>query len=179
MKAIATAAAALATLAFAPGMVPPGTAYHVDAAKGDDANPGTSPESTEVVRLPGLRQPVEVLVDRWGVPHIFAENESDLFFAQGFNAARDRLFQLDLWRRRGLGQLAEVLGPRYVEQDRAARLYLYRGDMEREWRAYSSKNTMDAARIARKFAAAYSEEESAWKSSSCLHENMRQCLPPV
>ena len=44
MKAIATAAAALATLAFAPGMVPPGTAYHVDAARGDDANAGTSPE---------------------------------------------------------------------------------------------------------------------------------------
>jgi penicillin amidase len=116
-------------------------------------SPGTSPESTEVVQLPGLRQPVEILVDRWGVPHIFAENENDLFFAQGFNAARDRLFQLDLWRRRGLGQLAEVLGPEYVEQDRAARLFLYRGDMEREWRAYSSKSTMDAARIARKFAA--------------------------
>ena len=116
-------------------------------------NPDTSPESAEVVRLPGLRQPVEILVDRWGVPHIFAENESDLFLAQGFNAARDRLFQLDLWRRRGLGQLAEVLGSRYVEQDRAARLFLYRGDMEREWRAYSARNTMDAARIAGAFTA--------------------------
>jgi penicillin G amidase len=116
-------------------------------------NPGASPVPTEVVQLPGLRQPVEILVDRWGVPHIFAGNENDLFFAQGFNAARDRLFQLDLWRRRGLGQVAEVLGPRYVEQDRAARLFLYRGDMEREWRAYSSKSTMDAARVARKFAA--------------------------
>jgi penicillin G amidase len=127
------------------------TCAHAPAALAQ--SPGTPSESTEVVQLPGLRQPVEILVDRWGVPHIFAENESDLFFAQGFNAARDRLFQLDLWRRRGLGQLAEVLGPRYVEQDRAARLFLYRGDMEREWRAYSSKNSMDAARIARKFAA--------------------------
>ena len=116
-------------------------------------SPGTSQRPSEVVQIPGLRQPVEILVDRWGVPHIFAGNENDLFFAQGFNAARDRLFQLDLWRRRGLGQLAEVLGPRYVEQDRSARLFLYRGDMEREWRAYSSKNTWDAARIARKFSA--------------------------
>jgi len=66
-------------------------------------NSGVSQKPTEVVELPGLRQPVEILVDRWGVPHIFAGNENDLFFAQGFNAARDRLFQLDLWRRRGLG----------------------------------------------------------------------------
>ena len=114
---------------------------------------GTSSKSTEVVRLPGLRQPVEILLDRWGVPRIFAENESDLFFAQGYNAARDRLFQLDLWRRRGLGRLAEVIGPGFVEQDRAARLFLYRGDIEREWRAYSSKNTMEAAHIAGAFAA--------------------------
>jgi len=57
---------------------------------------------SETVTLPNLRQPVEILIDRWGVPHIYARNEADLFFAQGFNAARDRLFQIDLWRRRGL-----------------------------------------------------------------------------
>ena len=44
----------------------------------------------------------EILVDRWGVPHIYAKNESDLFFAQGFYVARERLFQIDLWRGRGL-----------------------------------------------------------------------------
>lgn len=86
--------------------------------------------------VPGLRAPVEIIVDRWGVPHIYAQNEPDLFLAQGFNAARDRLFQLDLWRRRGLGMLSEVFGPAYVERDRAARLLLYRGDMEREWASY-------------------------------------------
>ncbi len=65
------------------------------------------------VTLPaaGLKQPAEILIDPWGVPHIFARSRDDAFFAQGFNAARDRLFQIDLWRRRGLGQLAEVLGP--------------------------------------------------------------------
>jgi penicillin amidase len=87
------------------------------------------------------------------VPHIYAGSEADLFFVQGFNAARDRLFQIDLWRRRGLGQLAEVLGPGFIEQDRAARLFLYRGDMDREWRIYSSRGTREAERIAQRFVA--------------------------
>jgi len=76
------------------------------------------------------------LIDQWGVPHIYAANQDDAFFVQGFNAARDRLFQIDLWRRRGLGQLAQVFGPAYVQQDRATRLFLYRGDMQREWQSY-------------------------------------------
>ncbi|MEU6679898.1 penicillin acylase family protein [Streptomyces sp. NPDC046925] len=91
---------------------------------------------SDVFEVPGLREPVEIRVDRWGVPHLYAASQDDLFLAQGFNAARDRLFQLDLWRRRGLGLLAEVLGERYAEHDRAARLFLYRGDMAEEWRAY-------------------------------------------
>ncbi|MGY0236765.1 penicillin acylase family protein [Longispora urticae] len=86
--------------------------------------------------VPGLAAPVEILVDGYGVPHLYADNEPDLFCAQGFNAARDRLFQLDLWRRRGLGRLAEVFGPGYVARDRAARLFLYRGDLRAEWLAY-------------------------------------------
>ena len=88
--------------------------------------------------VPGLDAPVEILVDRWGVAHVFAGGQDDLFFAQGWNAARDRLWQIDLWRRRGEGTLAEVFGPRFVEQDRAARLLLYRGDMHAEWLAYAS-----------------------------------------
>ncbi len=97
----------------------------------------------------GLKAPAEILIDRWGVPHIFARSRHDAFFAQGFNVARDRLFQIDLWRRRGLGQLAEVLGPAYVKQDQAARLFLYRGDMKKEWAAYGP----DAQRIATAFVA--------------------------
>ena len=76
------------------------------------------------LNVAGLAKPAEILIDRWGVPHIYAKTERDAFFVQGFNAARDRLFQIDLWRRRGLGQLAEVFGPAYVEQDKAARLFL-------------------------------------------------------
>ncbi len=95
----------------------------------------------------GLEQAAEIVVDEWGVPHIFAETHYDAFFVQGFNAARDRLWQIDVWRRRGLGQLSEVFGAAYLEQDRATRLFLYRGDMYREWLAYGS----DAKRIAEAF----------------------------
>ncbi len=83
-----------------------------------------------------LRGAVEILLDRWGIPHIYAGCEQDAFFAQGFNAARDRLWQMDLWRRQGLGLLSEALGPGYIARDRAARLFLYRGPMEQEWAAY-------------------------------------------
>ena len=102
----------------------------------------------EAIRVAGLAAPVEILIDRYGVPHIYARNEDDLFFAQGFNVARDRLFQLDTWRRRGRGELAAVFGGSFVEQDRAARLFLYRGDLKTEWAAYGSGTEHIAARFA-------------------------------
>ena len=63
----------------------------------------------------GLAEPVEVIRDRWGVPHIYAKTLDDLFFAQGFVAAQDRLWQLDLWRRVAMGEMAEVFGPGFVD----------------------------------------------------------------
>ncbi|MFN0106833.1 MAG: penicillin acylase family protein [Bryobacteraceae bacterium] len=93
--------------------------------------------SAEEVKLDGLRKPVEVLRDRWGVPHIYAQTQEDLFVAQGYMAARDRLFQLDLWRRQGTGKLAEVLGPEFVERDRIALLLRFRGDWQKEWPSYA------------------------------------------
>ena len=84
----------------------------------------------------GLGAPAEIIVDRWGIPHIYAKSAKDAFFLQGYNAARDRLWQIDLWRKRGLGRLSASFGPSYVAQDRAARLFLYRGDMAAEWAAY-------------------------------------------
>lgn len=89
------------------------------------------------IALPGLKEPVEVLRDRWGVPHIYAKSADDLFFAQGFVAAQDRLWQIDWWRRVGNGETAEVLGKVGLEGDRFARLMKYRGDMEAEWASYS------------------------------------------
>ena len=90
----------------------------------------------DTIGMAGLSQPVEILRDKYGVSHIYAQNQHDLFFAQGFNAARDRMWQLDLWRRQGEGKMAEQFGPRFVEQDRAARLFLYRGDLQAEFASY-------------------------------------------
>jgi penicillin amidase len=89
------------------------------------------------IAVTGLKEPVDVLRDRWGIAHLYARNTEDLFFAQGFVAAQDRLFQLDLWRRQAAGELAEVLGPPAVESDRFARLIRYRGDMNAEWASYA------------------------------------------
>ncbi|MCW3474066.1 penicillin acylase family protein [Limobrevibacterium gyesilva] len=88
--------------------------------------------------VPGLEQPADIVVDNWGIPHIRANTRHDVFFVQGFAAARDRLWQLDLWRKRGLGRLAADFGPGFLAQDRAARLFLYRGDMAAEWGAYGT-----------------------------------------
>lgn len=99
----------------------------------------------QTIPVAGLKRPVDILVDKWGVPHIFAKNTGDAFFAQGFDVARDRLFQIDLWRRRGLGKMAEVMGPAHVQPDRAARLFLYRASMEKEWAAYGPEARQIAA----------------------------------
>jgi penicillin amidase len=99
------------------------------------------------IRVPGLKEPVEIVRDRWGVPHIYAKSADDLFFAQGFVAAQDRLFQLEMWRRLAAGEMAELLGPDALDADRFARLLRYRGNMETEWASYSP----DARRIATTF----------------------------
>ena len=56
----------------------------------------------ETHAVAGLAAPAEIIVDRWGIPHIYAASAKDAFFVQGYNAARDRLWQIDLWRKRGL-----------------------------------------------------------------------------
>jgi len=104
---------------------------------------------TDPIAVPGLAAPAEILVDRWGIPHLTAGSLDDLFFLQGFNAARDRLWQIDLWRKRGLGLLAADFGPGYLAQDVASRHFLYRGDMAAEWASYAE----DAAAICTRFAA--------------------------
>jgi penicillin amidase len=74
------------------------------------------------LRLAGLSAPVEVMRDRWGIPHIRAEGgRADAFRAQGFVHAQDRLFQMELNRRRALGRAAEWLGPAAAEGDILAR----------------------------------------------------------
>ena len=86
--------------------------------------------------VPGLRAPVEVLRDPWGVAHIYAQNRHDLFFAQGWVQAQDRLWQMDMWRRINEGRLAEILGPEALRHDRLARLIAFRGSWDDELRRY-------------------------------------------
>jgi penicillin amidase len=89
------------------------------------------------IKLSGLHHSVTVLRDRWGVPHIYAHDQHDLFFAQGFVASQDRLFQMELWKRLGQGRLAEILGPSVLERDVNARRLRYRGAMAAEYASYS------------------------------------------
>ncbi|HLO82170.1 MAG TPA: penicillin acylase family protein [Chitinophagaceae bacterium] len=86
--------------------------------------------------VPQLNGPVEIITDPWGVPHIYAGNEHDLFFAQGYQAAKDRLFQLEIFRRRANGTMAEVLGAKELNRDIGARLFKYRGDLNEEFAHY-------------------------------------------
>ncbi|WP_172632220.1 penicillin acylase family protein [Dictyobacter arantiisoli] len=71
--------------------------------------------------LPGLDASVEILRDRWGVPHIYAKSNNDLFFAQGYVHAQDRLWQMEFQRRIGHGQLSEIFGSRTLDADRFTR----------------------------------------------------------
>lgn len=82
----------------------------------------------------GLHKPVEVLRDAWGVPHIYAQNEEDLFFAQGYVQAQDRLFQMDAYRRVGYGRLSEITGSMGLASDRLARICGWHLAAEAQWR---------------------------------------------
>ena len=89
------------------------------------------------LKVGGLKQAVEIVRDQWGVPHIYAQNTDDLFFAQGYVMAQDRLWELEWWRRELEGRVAEVLGPAGYERDRLARLLKYRGPFDdTEWTSY-------------------------------------------
>ena len=88
-----------------------------------DQSPGSAGITDAVTQsnvkvLGGVSGPVSITIDKWGIPHIKAETPADAFFAQGWNAARDRLWQIDLWRKRGLGLLAGDFGPAYARRMR-------------------------------------------------------------
>jgi len=105
------------------------------------------PQIDGSIAVNGVQAPVRVVRDQWGVPHIYAANQDDLFFAQGFVQAQDRLFQMDLWRRAAQGRLSEVLGANFIERDAMTRRIQYRGDPEAEWASYGP----DARGIAEAF----------------------------
>ncbi len=95
----------------------------------------TAQKKTPLV-VNGLQSPVEVLRDEWGVNHIYAANQHDLFFAQGYCAAQDRLFQFEIWRRQATGTVSEILGERELKRDIGTRLFRFRGDMKKELAHY-------------------------------------------
>lgn len=82
-------------------------------------------------KVKGLAQEATVRRDGHGVPHISAQSLDDLFIAQGYVTAQDRLWQMDMLRRNASGELAEILGPKQVEHDRIQRLLLMRASAER------------------------------------------------
>src|SRR5579872_1614072 len=79
------------------------------------------PRQKGTLNFQELHEPVEIITDRYGVPHIYAENEDDLYFAQGYVHAQERLWQMELNRRVGSGRLSEIFGELALDADRFAR----------------------------------------------------------
>ncbi len=104
-------------------------AYAINAFAGMHATAQTSGS----LRVAGLRAPVQIVRDDRGIPHILAQNETDLFFAQGFAEGSDRLFQMDFIRRFVYGRLAEVIGSPALPTDKNARIVDIRGIVSRQW----------------------------------------------
>ncbi len=102
---------------------------------------GFSQSATEL-KVNGLLDAVEILRDQNSVNHIYAKNEHDLFFAQGYCAAKDRLFQFEMWRRQATGTIAEILGPREIQRDMGARLFKFRGNLKQEFNHYHPRGEL-------------------------------------
>lgn len=85
------------------------------------------PVVTGTVRVPGLGAGVEIVRDRWGVPHVFAASDEDAYFGLGWATAQDRLFQIDLTRHVAQGRLSELFGEQTVKADRLFRTVDFAG----------------------------------------------------
>jgi len=79
------------------------------------------PKTDGTIQVDGLQAETTIVRDSWGVPHVYASNSHDLFFAQGYVHAQDRFWQMEFWRRIGSGRLAEILGESALETDRFLR----------------------------------------------------------
>jgi penicillin amidase len=90
------------------------------------------PPRHENLRLPECRRAIDIRIDRWGVPHIQANDPSDVFFAQGYCHARDRFWQMELNRRVARGELAELFGEGVLDLDRIFRRLGFRRAAEQE-----------------------------------------------
>ena len=97
------------------------------------------PQETGTITAEKLDAPVEVLRDEDGVPHIYAQTTSDLYFAQGFVHAQDRFWQMDFWRRIGAGRLSELLGEATISTDVFMRTLGFSELADREYKALSKE----------------------------------------
>ena len=88
------------------------------------------------IELGGILDKVEVLRDNYGINHIYANNQNDVFFMQGYLAAKDRLFQFEIWRRQATGTVSEILGEDELDRDIGTRLFKFRGDIKEELNHY-------------------------------------------
>jgi len=88
------------------------------------------------IELDNLIDKVEVIRDKFGVNHIYASNQEDLFFTQGYLAAKDRLFQFEIWRRQATGTVSEIFGEEELERDIGTRLFKFRGNIIDELNHY-------------------------------------------
>jgi penicillin amidase len=138
MKVVVTAMLLGASIALS-------SALGADAAARDASVPASLDELARQslamidgnVSVPGLKQSVQIIRDQQGIPHIYASNDDDLFFAQGYVMAQDRLWQLEMWRRWREGRLAEIFGPKAFDYDARTRLMMFRGPWDaKEWTSY-------------------------------------------
>jgi len=118
------------------------------------------PRTRGRLRLKGLHSQVEIIRDRWGVPHIYASNRPDLMFAFGFIQAQDRFWQMELHRLLGMGSLAEVLGEAALEIDRLSRHVGFRRAAQRDWE--------QAKEVEREVLEAFSAGINSYLASSSL-----------
>jgi penicillin amidase len=93
------------------------------------------PQFSGTLKLAGLTAPVTVYRDEWGVPHIEAQNSHDLFLAQGYVTAQDRLWEMDVSRRMASGRLSELMGSATVSTDKFYRALMLRESAERSLNA--------------------------------------------
>ena len=87
-----------------------------------------------------IKNNISIIRDKWNVPHISAENRNDLFFAQGFIHAQDRLWQLEMCRKIGLGRLSETFGEIGIQTDRLTRTLGFYNTANKDLELLTKKN---------------------------------------
>jgi penicillin amidase len=110
------------------------------------------------LKLPGLKAPVDVLRDRWGVPHLYAKSERDVYLAQGYIHAQERLWQMELNRRTANGRLSELFGKLALDTDRTALTFGFRRLGQADWAKADAKT--------REVIEAYTEGINAYLTSA-------------